>query len=84
MQWVQPKLVAEVAFTERTSDGILRQASFMGLRQDIAAKSVGEEKAVAPKAKMCPKCGMVFETEEELQQHLREQHPPEVTSAPDS
>ena len=38
---------------------------------------------VAPKAAMCPKCGMVFETEEELQQHLREQHP-EVTSAPDS
>lgn len=36
-----------------------------------------------PKAAMCPKCGMVFETEEELQQHLREQHP-EVTSAPDS
>jgi len=26
---------------------------------------------------------MVFETEEELQRHLREQHP-EVTSAPDS
>jgi len=44
---------------------------------------VEEVSAVAPKAAMCPKCGMVFETEEELQQHLREQHP-EVTSAPDS
>ncbi len=42
-----------------------------------------EVSAVAPKAAMCPEGGMVFETEEELQQHLREQHP-EVTSAPDS
>jgi bifunctional non-homologous end joining protein LigD len=48
VQWLQPKLVAEVAFAERTDEGILRQASFMGLRQDIPAKSVGEEKAVAP------------------------------------
>jgi bifunctional non-homologous end joining protein LigD len=46
--WLQPKLVCEVAYTERTKEGILRQASFMGLREDIAAKSVGEEKAVPP------------------------------------
>ena len=45
MTWLQPKLVGEVAYAERTREGILRQASFMGLRQDIAAKSVGEEKA---------------------------------------
>jgi bifunctional non-homologous end joining protein LigD len=48
--WLQPKLVAEVAYAERTKEGILRQAAFMGLREDIAAKSVGEEKAVAPPA----------------------------------
>ncbi len=46
--WVRPTLVAEVAFTERTNEGILRQASFMGLREDLPAKNVHEEKAVAP------------------------------------
>jgi bifunctional non-homologous end joining protein LigD len=48
--WLQPKLVGEVAYAEKTKDGILRQAAFMGLREDISAKSVGEEKAVAPPA----------------------------------
>jgi bifunctional non-homologous end joining protein LigD len=42
--WVRPVLVAEVAFAERTDEGILRQASFMGLREDIPPKAVGEEK----------------------------------------
>src|SRR5690606_30232625 len=44
--WLQPKLVAEVAYAERTKEGILRQAAFMGLREDMPAKSVGEEKAL--------------------------------------
>lgn len=43
--WVDPKLVAEVTFAERTSDGILRQASFMGLREDISSRTVREERA---------------------------------------
>ena len=43
-QWVEPKLVAEVAFAERTGEGILRQASFMGLREDISSRTVREEK----------------------------------------
>ena len=47
-QWVRPVLVAEVAFAERTNDGILRQASFLGLREDKPAKSVGVEKAEPP------------------------------------
>jgi len=46
--WVRPALVAEVAYTEKTQEGILRQASFMGLRADLPAKSVHEEKAQRP------------------------------------
>ena len=46
--WVRPTLVCEVAYAERTNEGILRQASFMGLRADMPAKSVGEEKAQPP------------------------------------
>ena len=48
--WLQPKLVCEVAYAEKTKEGILRQASFMGVREDIAAKSVGDERAVPPPA----------------------------------
>jgi bifunctional non-homologous end joining protein LigD len=43
--WIEPKLVAEVAFTEMTSDGILRHPSFMGLREDKAANDVRVERA---------------------------------------
>jgi bifunctional non-homologous end joining protein LigD len=50
-QWVRPVLVAEVAFAERTNEGILRQAAFMGLREDLPAKSVHEEKAQQPPTK---------------------------------
>ena len=50
VQWLRPSLVAQVAYTERTNEGILRQASFMGLRQDLPAKNVHEERAVAPAA----------------------------------
>ncbi len=32
--WVRPELVAEVAFAEWTSEGLVRQASFLGLRDD--------------------------------------------------
>ena len=48
VQWLRPTLVAEVAYTERTHEGILRQASFMGLREDLPAKNVHEERAIPP------------------------------------
>jgi bifunctional non-homologous end joining protein LigD len=33
--WVQPKLVADVRFTEWTETGVLRHAEFVGLREDL-------------------------------------------------
>jgi bifunctional non-homologous end joining protein LigD len=42
--WIEPKLVAEVAFAEFTDDGVLRHPSFLGLREDKAASDVVEEK----------------------------------------
>ncbi|HEU5285484.1 MAG TPA: DNA ligase D [Sphingomicrobium sp.] len=41
--WIEPKLVAEIAYTEFTSDGILRHPSFIALREDKPAAEVVRE-----------------------------------------
>ena len=41
--WIEPKLVGEVAFTEFTSDGVLRHPSFIALREDKKASQVVRE-----------------------------------------
>jgi bifunctional non-homologous end joining protein LigD len=41
--WVKPELVAEVAFAEFTADGVVRHASFLGLRGDKKPTEVVEE-----------------------------------------
>lgn len=38
--WLTPKLVGEIAYTERTPDGLLRHPSFQGLREDKEPKDV--------------------------------------------
>ncbi|HSU39149.1 MAG TPA: DNA ligase D [Polyangiaceae bacterium] len=44
VHWVEPKLAAEVAFTEMTEDGVLRHPSFQGLREDKSAAEAREER----------------------------------------
>lgn len=46
--WVEPRLVAEVAFTDWTDEGVLRHPAFRGLREDKTAGEVVIEKAAAP------------------------------------
>lgn len=41
--WAEPKLVAEIRFAEWTRDGLVRQASFLGLRADKDPKDVVRE-----------------------------------------
>ncbi|MEU9157603.1 non-homologous end-joining DNA ligase [Streptomyces sp. NPDC048417] len=45
--WVQPTLVAQIAFTEWTRDGMLRHPRFLGLRDDKAARDVVRERPAA-------------------------------------
>jgi bifunctional non-homologous end joining protein LigD len=47
--WVEPRLVAEVAFGEWTDDGVLRHAVFKGLREDKAPRQVHREQTVTPR-----------------------------------
>ena len=43
--WIEPRLVAEVAFSEFTADGRIRHGSFLGLRADKKAGTVKPEKS---------------------------------------
>jgi bifunctional non-homologous end joining protein LigD len=43
IQWVEPKLVGEVGFSEWTSAGLLRHPRFLGLRSDKPARQVRRE-----------------------------------------
>ena len=38
--WLQPRLVAEIAYTEMTNEGTLRHPSYLGLRADKKAEAV--------------------------------------------
>ena len=51
VRWVKPTLVAQVRFTTWTADEIIRQAAFLGLREDKPAIEVTREKSgPAPKS----------------------------------
>jgi bifunctional non-homologous end joining protein LigD len=43
VHWVRPELVAQVAFANWTTDNLVRQAAFKGLREDKPPKSVHRE-----------------------------------------
>jgi bifunctional non-homologous end joining protein LigD len=46
VQWLQPRLLAEVAYAQMTHDGLVRHAVFHGLRQDKPATAITQEPVV--------------------------------------
>lgn len=57
--WVEPRLVAEVAFAEWTQDAKIRHAVFKGLRQDKPPQDIHREKpqTMAPPTSVPPQSG---------------------------
>ena len=53
-QWLKPKLVCEVSYTEMTSDGLMRHPSFEGMREDKKPGDVLKEKKVKVEEVMHP------------------------------
>ena len=52
--WVKPTLVAEIAYTEETTDGVLRHPSYLGLRDDKKPEAVVVEKAAPVRSVTSP------------------------------
>lgn len=48
LHWVEPHLVAEIAFGEWTAEGKLRQGRYLGLRNDKRPQEVTREKKIPP------------------------------------
>ncbi|MGH8726803.1 MAG: non-homologous end-joining DNA ligase [Burkholderiales bacterium] len=46
VHWVQPELVAEIAFAQWTDDEVIRHASFQGLRADKSPSEIVREKPI--------------------------------------
>lgn len=50
VHWVQPRLVVEVEYLERTHDGLLRQPGFLGIREDVEPEQADSSDAVLEEA----------------------------------
>ena len=59
-QWVRPELVAEVQFAEWTSEGVLRQPVYLGMRDDLVPASLNIE-VKPPPAPAAPPAGKALD-----------------------
>ena len=81
--WLKPKLVCEVNYAEVTSEGLFRQASFKGLREDKPAREVTLEEAVDTEATVAeaehkPLKGATKPSKKERRTLLNPQEEPQV------
>jgi len=72
VHWVEPQLVIQVAFTEVTSDGVLRHPSYRGMREDIAPERVRLERPAGAADAPLPGVKPVAQTAEPSRKPRRE------------
>ena len=67
VRWVKPLLVCEVRYSELTKEGVMRHASFQGLRDDKSAFEVNTaetaNKALSRKTQTAPSTNLIGESE---------------------
>ncbi|UFH50986.1 DNA ligase D [Pseudomonas sp. KNUC1026] len=60
VHWLEPQLLAEVAYAQMTGDGLVRHAVFQGLRDDKPATGITQERAApSPAARQSRSAGQV-------------------------
>ena len=73
--WVKPELVAQVHFATWTTDNVVRQAAFMGLREDKPAKEVRREEPPASRSANRPTDSAVSDPPSRAPKHaMRSSH----------
>src|SRR5690606_25965293 len=58
--WVEPELVAELEFRGFGKEGLLRQASFKGLREDKTVKDIGDQTAAGEAVRLTSPGKIIF------------------------
>ncbi|MEP6600757.1 MAG: DNA ligase D [Nitrospirota bacterium] len=72
--WTEPTLVAEIKFTEWTTDGRLRHPTYLGIREDVKPKTVRREPTpLLDQASAVRERGQVRSHREQLSREKREQ-----------
>ena len=80
--WVKPELVAQVHFATWTTDNVVRQAAFMGLREDKPAKEVRREEPSASRSANRPTDSAVSDPPSRAPKHaMRSSHAVAVPKA---
>jgi len=70
-RWIRPELVAQVRFANWTADHLVRQAAFLGLREDKPAAEVTRETSAPTPKSSKPQNPTAHPTKESRVPHLR-------------
>lgn len=68
--WVEPELVCEISYREKTKDGAIRHPSFKGLREDKLAKDVTWENALPALPPQAEEAGVNVAGEKPIEKNI--------------
>lgn len=83
--WVEPKLIVEIAFRGWAKEGLLRQGSFMRLREDKAMKDIGgdtEQRISSPDKQIYPESGITKQMVADYYRTIAPRLLPEIARRP--